>query len=158
MKTVQVVLDYEVDRVLESVADRLATRLFDELKRDITEKVTKTVTDAVETQINTIILDSLNRRFKPVNRFGDPVGEETSLSEIITSKSDSYLSEIVDSSGRKADHYSGSKQPRMNFILGQLVKESLDAKTTAEIKKLAESAKEKAMQQVAELIVKVVSK
>ena len=50
------------------------------------------------------------------------------------------------------------EQARTNYILGQLVSEAINTEAKNQIKVIAEQAKGKAMQQVAELLVKQLSK
>lgn len=157
MKT-NITLELDVSQIEVEVIRQAAWSIQERIGDDIEREVRKQVVKAVDEQVNQIVKSVLEREFTPVDQFGDAKGDPTSVKEIISKKAESFLSEVVDGSGKKADHYSSTKQPRTNYILGQLVSEAINTEAKNQIKVIAEQAKGKAMQQVAELLVKQLSK
>lgn len=154
----EVNLRYEENQVLEAIVREASCRLIDKYDLDLRRIVQDRVAGAIEAQVNTIVEDALIKVFTPVDEFGDPKGEPTTVKAILAKKAKSFLEEKVDNSGKaQVSHYQSLK-PRVEYLIGKLFEEALDHSAKSEIKKIADQAKEKAHLEVAKLIVAQIQK
>lgn len=157
MKTITINLDWPQEKVLEAITGQAAANIVGELEHEIRRDVRAKVSKAIEDQINAIVLDTLTREFQPVDEFGDPKGEPSTVKAIIATKARKYMNEQVGTDGRASNTY-GTKQPRWEWIICQLVGQAIDRQVKEEIAILAKDAKAKAHLEVARLLVAQIQK
>lgn len=158
MSKIEINLDWHQEQIAQAIVDEAARRLIDKCGNDITRIVQERVANAIEAQINTIVEDALTKVFTPVDEFGGPTGEPTTVKAILAKKAKSFLEEKVDSYGKAATSRFGTLMPRAEYVLGKLFEEALDHAAKKEVAEIAKQAKEKAHVEVAKLIVAQIQK
>ena len=157
MSKITVNLDWQQDQIAKAIVAEATLRLVEKFEDQIRREVQAKVGLAIEAQVNAIVEDALTKVFTPVDEFGDPKGEPTTVKAILSKKAKSFLEEKVDMYGKTGNTY-GAKQPRAEYLLGKLFEEALDHTAKREIEAIAKQAKEKAHVKVAELIVAQIQK
>lgn len=157
MSKIEINLYWEQEQIAQAVVSEVSYRLIEMFETEIRREVQAKVGPVIDAQVNAIVEDALTKVFTPVDEFGDPKGEPTTVKAILAKKAKTFLEEKVDSSGRTGNTY-GAKQPRAEYLLGKLFEEALDHTAKREIEAIAKQAKEKAHVKVAELIVATIQK
>ena len=157
MSKITVNLDWQQDQIAKAIVAEATCRLVEKFEDQIRREVQSKVGPIIEARINAIVEDALTKVFTPVDEFGDPKGEPTTVKAILAKKAKTFLDEKVDSSGRAGSTY-GATRPRAEHLLGKLFEEAIDSTAKREIETIAKQAKEKAHVKVAELIVAQIQK
>lgn len=157
MSKIEINLDWQQEQIAKAIVAEVSYRLIEKFETEIRREVQAKVGPVIDAQVNAIVEDALTKVFTPVDEFGDPKGEPTTVKAILAKKAKTFLEEKVDSSGRVSNTY-GTKQPRAEYLLGKLFEEALDHTAKREIEAIAKQAKEKAHVKVAELIVAQIQK
>ena len=157
MSKITVNLDWQQDQIAKAIVVEATCRLVEKFEDQIRREVQAKVGLAIEAQVNAIVGDALTKVFTPVDEFGDPKGEPTTVKAILSKKAKSFLEEKVDMYGKTGNTY-GSRQSRAEYLVGKLFEEALDHAAKREIETIAKQAKEKVHVKVAELIVSQIQK
>lgn len=157
MSKIEINLDWQQEQIAKAIVAEVSYRLIEKFETEIRREVQAKVGPIIEAQINAIVESALTQVFTPVDEFGDPKGEPTTVKAILAKKAKTFLEEKVDSSGRTNNTY-GAKQPRAEYLLGKLFEEAINHTAKREIEDIAKQAKEKAHVKVAELIVAQIQK
>lgn len=158
MSKIEINLDWQQEQIAKAIVAEAVCRLIDKCGNDLTRIVQERVATAIEAHVNTIVEDALSKVFTPVDEFGDPKGEPTTVKAILAKKAKSFLEERVDNTGKaQVSHYQATK-PRAEYLVGKLFEEALDHAAKTEIKKIADQARDKAHVEVARLIVAQIQK
>ena len=157
MSKIEVNLDWQQDQIAKAIVAEATCRLVEKFETEIRREVQAKVGPIIEAQINAIVESALTQVFTPVDEFGDPKGEPTTVKAILAKKAKSFLEEKVDMYGKTGNTY-GGRQSRAEYLLGKLFEEAIDSAAKREIEAIAKRAKEKAHVKVAELIVAQIQK
>lgn len=125
----------------ETLADRVATivadRVYQQGKDGDGWYDREVVQNAVDRIIEARVIDVLDKRFTPTNRFGDPTGTPTSLGEIIDARLDAWFNEATPG---RSDYQRGPthmQQAIDKFLDGKFTKAVDDAMTVAKKQAIA---------------------
>lgn len=140
------------ERIVERTAHLLLERLQDTVEREARARILP----AIDTALNTLVESAVTRVFTPVNAFGEPAGDKTTIASLLAKKAEEFLTEKVTTAGR-TDGY-GDKRPRYEFIMGKLLQEAFDSQVQQEVRKIANEAKAQAKAAVTRLLVEQLSK
>ena len=157
MSKITINLDWQQDQIAKAITAEATLRLVEKFEDQIRREVQAKVGPVIDAQVNAIVEDALTKVFTPVDEFGDPKGEPTTVKAILAKKAKSFLEEKVDRYGKTGNTY-GSRQSRAEYLVGKLFEEALDDAAKREIETIAKQAKEKAHVKVAELIVAQIQK
>ena len=140
------------ERIVERTAHLLLERLQDTVEREARTRILP----AIDTALNTLVESAVTRVFTPVNAFGEPAGDKTTIASLLAKKADAFLTEKVDSNGTTSPYL--NKQQRVEYIVGRVVKEALDAQLQKEVRQIAIDAKAQAKTAVTKLLVEQLTK
>ena len=90
---IEVTLNYCQDRVLEEIVERAAAQYVERLGREHRQEFDKLMTKAIEAKVNEILADVVTRVFQPMDVFGSPVGEPTTVMGVLAKKAETFLTE-----------------------------------------------------------------
>ena len=157
MSNITVNLDWQQDQIAKAIVAEATYRLVEKFEGEIRCEVQAKVGPIIEAQVNAIVEDAMTKVFTPVDEFGDPKGEPTTVKAILAKKAKSLLEEKVDMYGKTGNTY-GGRQSRAEYLVGKLFEEALDHAAKREIETIAKQAKEKAHVKGAELSVAQIQK
>lgn len=142
------------ERIVERTSHLLLERLQDTVEREARARILP----AIDTALNTLVESAVTRVFTPVNAFGEPTGDKTTIASLLAKKADAFLTEKVDGNGTTSTSPYLNKQARVDYIVGRLLKEAFDAQLQKEIKTIAADAKAQAKTAVTKLLVEQLTK
>ena len=142
------------ERIVERTSHLLLERLQDTVEREARARILP----AIDTALNTLVESAVTRVFTPVNAFGEPTGDKTTIASLLAKKADAFLTEKVDGNGTTSTSPYLNKQARVDYIVGKLLKEAFDAQLQKEIKTIAADAKAHAKTAVTKLLVEQLTK
>lgn len=140
----------------EQIVERTSHLLLERLQGTVEREARSRILPAIDTALNTLVESALTRVFTPVDAFGEPAGQKTTIASLLAKKAEDFLSEKVNTSGR-ADGY-GDKRPRYEFIVGKMLQEAFDSQVQQEVRKIATEAKAQAKAAVTKLLVEQLTK
>lgn len=142
------------ERIVERTSRLLLERLQDTVEREARARILP----AIDTALNTLVESAVTRVFTPVNAFGEPTGDKTTIASLLAKKAEDFLSEKVDGNGTTSTSPYLNKQQRVEYIVGRVVKEALDAQMQKEVRQIAIDAKAQAKTAVTKLLVEQLTK
>jgi len=99
--------------VLKQVIDKVANRIYDDLKPQTEKAILATLND----QVNQSIADVLDREIQLTDRWGAPTGDKMSIRSMLQRDTEEWLTEVVDSRGRKGTDAYGAKHHRIHWVV-----------------------------------------
>lgn len=84
---------YEPVSLGAAVVEAIAERLINEVRADIRNEVRAAVQPAIETEVSAIVRDTLTGEIRRGNRWGEAVGEPTTLRDMLADDVANYLNE-----------------------------------------------------------------
>ena len=142
------------ERIVERTSHLLLERLQDTVEREARARILP----AIDTALNTLVESAVTRVFTPVDAFGEPTGQKTTIASLLAKKSENFLSEKVDCNGTASTSPFMNKQQRVEYIVGKVVKDALDAQLQKEVRQIATEAKAQAKAAVTKLLVEQLTK
>jgi hypothetical protein len=121
----------------KTVADLVATQIVDRLIKDadrwpsLRERVTQIRDEVIRERVTPSVEAALTRPIRKTNRYGEPTGAETTLSELIVDEARKVLTE-------PADKYRSEKGSVLQHAIRTEVKAAFDAEIAAAVKKARE--------------------
>lgn len=146
------------ERIVERTSHLLLERLQDTVEREARARILPAIDTALNTALNTLVESAVTRVFTPVDAFGEPTGQKTTIASLLAKKSENFLSEKVDCNGTTSTSPFMNKQQRVEYIVGKVVKDALDAQLQKEVRQIATEAKAQAKAAVTKLLVEQLSK
>ena len=120
-------LGIDIDDLKEQIINNASNNIVSSLKRDIKEEILKNVRSVVSQKINDLVTETLGDIYQPIDSFGEPKGEKTTLREVFKKSCTDWWNEFVDKSGNPCNEYHGQKRYIMvaKEITGKVLSESL---------------------------------
>ena len=154
---IEVILNYCQDRVLEEIVERAATQFVERLSHEHRQEFDNLMTKAIENKVNEILADVVTRVFQPVDVFGSPVGEPTTVRNVLAKKAETFLTEKVGGDGRTGNSY-GEKVPRHEYVVKQVYEAMFHQQVKRDIEAMVKQAKDKAHLSIAAQVLETVKK
>lgn len=151
-----IVVSINTEHIESQIVERAAHLLLERMQDTVEREARNRVIPAIDAALTTLVESALTRVFTPVNAFGEPTGQKTTIASLLAKKAEDFLSEKVTTSGR-SDGY-GDKRPRYEYIVGKMLQEAFDAQVQKEVKAIAAEAKAQAKAAVTKLLVEQLSK
>ncbi len=131
--------------IADIVADKLVKRITSDGERwpAFRDKVTEIRDDEIRKVLAPLIADAVSRPFKVTNTYGEPVGKETTLSELITEEARKQLNSST------GDSYSRDRRSIVQQMIAKEVQQAFAEVVAAEVKKARELVADEIGQQVA---------
>lgn len=137
-------------RVFGAAAQKLlADHQIGRLARDkVHEKIDEALGDLILERVNAL----LDKEIPQTNRFGETTGDPKPFRELFADRAEEYLTETVDSSGRKVKPTNfGGATPRLAYLLKEVGAREFEA----EARKVANEVKEGLQKRAREAVAKV---
>lgn len=150
------VVSINTEHIESQIVERAAHLLLERLQDTVEREARNRIIPAIDAALGTLVESALTRVFTPVNAFGEPTGDKTTIASLLSKKADEFLSEKVSVNGR-TDGY-GDKRPRYEYIVGKMLQEAFDSQVQKEVKAIAADAKAQAKTAVTKLLVEQLSK
>ena len=140
----------EIERdIVEAAAHEIANDIDSSIARRIQERAQTMVNE----KLGEIIEGVLENQFQPVNNWNEPVGEPTTIRDMITKSVTAWWETKVDSKGEVSSGYY-NKQTRAEYYANKVVAGIVDYKLKKELEKYIEGAKGKIREAMSEAILK----
>ena len=153
---IEVTLSYCQVRVLEEIVERAAAQYVERLSYEHRQEFDKLMTKAIEAKVNEILADVVTRVFQPVDVFGSPVGEPTTVMGVLAKKAETFLTEKVGSDGRTGSY--GEKVPRHEYVVKRVYEAMFQQQVKRDIDEMVKRAKDKAHLSIAAQVLETVKK
>lgn len=154
---IEVTLSYCQARVLEEIVERAAAQYVERLSYEHRQEFDKLMTKAIEAKVNEILADVVTRVFQPMDVFGSPVGEPTTIMGVLAKKAETFLTEKVGSDGRTGSSY-GEKVPRHEYVVKRVYEAMFQQQVKRDIDEMVKRAKDKAHLSIAAQVLETVKK
>lgn len=151
-----IVVSINTEHIESQIVERAAHLLLERMQDTVEREARNRVIPAIDAALTTLVESALTRVFTPVNAFGEPTGQKTTIASLLAKKADEFLNEKVSVNGR-TDSY-GDKRPRYEYIVGKMLQEAFDSQVQKEVKAIAADAKAQAKTAVTKLLVEQLSK
>jgi hypothetical protein len=155
-------------RVVEAIADQIVTTascddegnvhkrrasFVTRMENTVESVIRQRAEKLIDSQLEAVIDKILSSGFQPVDSYGEPKGEKTTLRDMIKKKAEAFLSERVDKNGKTADRYADPVGTRLDVAMQKHVDGVCTATVQNELKTAVEAAKGKIGTMVAKVIV-----
>lgn len=141
---------YEPITIGNQVIDALTNRLLEEVRREVKASIREFLADAIRDQVSGIVTETLTGPIRKTNHWGEPVGEPTTLRQMISEQATEFLS----AKGTE-DRY-GNKVPGFGSLLKTEVTDAMTKELKAAIvearQKVAEAVRERAGELLGDVI------
>ncbi len=154
----EVKIKYDPNVFFSMMSDRAAYAIIENIQEAVKAEVLQKVSVAVDIQINDIVKSVLGKSFTPKDMFGESVGSVTTLTEILSKKTESFMKELVDGDGRLVIGRSDKKQPRANYLIGEMFKAQFNYSTKMHIEKLVQESKINARKAMVDAVLEQIAK
>lgn len=146
-------IKYDAQRMADTIAGMASSAIVKACGDDIRKMVSDQVRTQIESKVGALIDEILAAGVQQRDRYGDPVGEPTTMKALIGKASEDYLAVKVDKNGSPGNY--SPVGTRLEFIVKKNVEEVIDYKMQNEIKKACELAVQAAQAKVGEAVAKL---
>jgi len=116
----------------------------------------------IEKRVEEIMIQKMNevfdKPFQPVDRWGEPRGEKTTIKDLIANEAIEYWNKDVDCNNKPCGAYTSDKQTRAMFFAKKSIESFYKTEMESVVKKMAEDMKNKIPIAIGEEITKSVVK
>ena len=109
--TTEVDIPIDTRWMMEQIVKQVSERLYSDLK----DGATKIVLAKLDERANVELAGLFDRKITPTNKYGSPVGDETTIGDLLLREAEVWLKEVVNSRGERGDSYS-EKLPRIKWL------------------------------------------
>jgi hypothetical protein len=132
-------LGIDTEGLRGEIVERAAERIVESIGYQIKSEVLKTVQGQVSRKVNSLIDDTLSQVYQPVDDYGEPVGESTTLRSEFKRAISEWWAEKVGDDGNPTQ-YRG--KPRSEWVAHKVIGEVMTGKMKADFQKLIKESKE----------------
>lgn len=128
-------LGFEPEELKEQVVQALAARLYNDMKHDVRDEAKQRASTQIDAEVSGLVADVLSAKFVPVNKWGERVGEETTLRDMVIEKLTNFWEQRVDGKGEPThDRY--RTQTRAEWMIGNLITPEIKRQVEQELAKV----------------------
>lgn len=146
-------IKYDAQRMADTIARMAAGAIVQACGEDVRTAVREQVREQIAAKVASIIDETLAAGVQQRDRYGDAVGEPTTMKALIGKASEDYLAVKVDKRGEPNNY--NNEGTRLDYIVKKNVEEVIDYKMQNEIKKACELAVQAAQAKVGEAVAKL---
>lgn len=110
------------EELIERCVNNLTDTLYEQLEKDISELIVKKLNDRinkrVDAMVDTLCRESFELTFQPVDTWGEPKGEKTTLKEMIKKAGIDYWNDKVNKDGEKQSY---GDMRRFEFVAKKVI-------------------------------------
>lgn len=111
------------DQIKGQVIREVAKQVAENVNNESIKSMTKLAQESIDTNVSSLMEDFLSKPFQERDRWGDPVGKEINIKELLKAKLDTMMTDNIDENG-KLTSYNG--KPRYESLINKELKRSLD--------------------------------
>lgn len=138
-------LDLDSGSLSDSVRDEVISSVTSKVLKGINEKcfdsIKSQVNAKIDSRLNEILESFLEKGFVKRDEWGDVIGKEIKIIDLLKERLDEYFLENVDSYGEKSSRYSNGR-PRYERILDEKVSDQIEEFQTKISKDVLEGIKD----------------
>jgi hypothetical protein len=125
------VLNLCVERLIEQIDGDIGETVVDIVQARVKESVAKQVPDAISKALDSELQRLLEARITPVDMWGDPTGEATTIRDQLHKRAVTFFNEKVDNEGRPTSYGGSPRYQRIyadlaNTAFSKAVKDNID--------------------------------
>lgn len=128
-----------------------------EMIKGIVDNSKKVIQDAINDAIKKNVDDVFSKPFVRTDRWGDKIGGETTIRDLIADEAQNYWTQSVNGNGEAENGYSSSKQSRAEFYAKKVMVEFYDAQLKDYAKNLGIEIRKKIPETLADEVAKTIS-
>ena len=102
----EVVVEWDNARVVSEAVSSVALMIHNDIK----DRVEAAIFDKLDDTVNTIIAGVMDKRVQATDKWGKPIDEPMSVTELLQRDVEAWLNDDVDSYGRKEKSYNSQKR------------------------------------------------
>jgi hypothetical protein len=148
--------DWHEDVTMKEIENKVVAELTGRLKEQVATVVRETVVSLADAEFKKIAKSELEKvltkGFKKTNEYGEPIGSETSIREMLLAQFKEYISEPVDSEGRRESYSRNGSLTRSQYIINKMAHGPLMDAVQETVKKIGEEAKKQIQASVSKYI------
>ena len=129
-----------VDYASDDYESKISTQVQKKIDGKLTEAVNKAFLNAIDEKLNAILDTIISGEVRPVNIWGEPVGEKTTIRDQLTKRAKDFWLQKVDKNGKACDSYYGV--PRHEHLMQETVKKEFESVVKANIDGVISGLKE----------------
>lgn len=149
-------IQYDARALFDSIVRIASHSVIKDSSTEIKKSVHTEVRDTIQDRVSALIDAAVQEGIQPVNNYGEPTGERTTLKAMIGKAGDKYLEQPVDKNGSPTSYQSVGT--RMQFLVTEAVKKHIDYRLETEIKKAVEQAVIEARAKVGTIVGEIITK
>lgn len=144
------------EHVIQEIADRLLrtyseSKLAQTVKKAMDAEILRQLDKVIEQHVESM----LSRPIQTYDAFGSPVGKPLSLSDVLRSGADTYLTQLVKSDGTPSNSQYDTRKTRLHWTVEKVTIEGLNKHIQDEAKTLKLELQKKATAAAAQLITQI---
>lgn len=143
-------IKYDAQKVYDSIVRTASHTIVESAGREIKKDVHSAVAATINEKVSALIDASLETGIQPMNSYGEPLGERTTLKAMIGKAGEKYLTEKVDKEGRASSYQQVGT--RLEYLVEQAIAKHINYQLQTEIKKAVELATAQATAKVGEVV------
>ena len=137
-------LGLDVYEIKEAVINSAVGKLLDEIGRDLRKDIQRAVRDQIAEKVNEIVGEALADKFQPIDDFGDPTGDETTIRELFKKEVITWWGVKVDKNGEPSRSYDAKKRAEViaELTIEKIVRGELKGDFVEIVKEIKAQTKE----------------
>ena len=112
---IEVKSDLELD--LAYINQQIVNKVAKIIHEEVADEVMDTVRDTLQDKVNEALVGIFDRQITPTDSYGRPRSEPMTIAEMLQRDAKKWLTEKVDSKGRKECSSYSAKEPRIHWLL-----------------------------------------
>jgi hypothetical protein len=139
-------IDITKEELLELAAQKLADMHYNDgdiesvraiVSKEVEKRIAKSVGETIDSFLKEALEKIVASEIQPLNVWGEPVGEKTTIKDLLHKKALNYWAEKVDSSGKPSTSYNA--KPRSVFLVGEVVNEEFKKALSDNVKSVVKA-------------------
>lgn len=146
MKLSDLKLDVDIDlgEIRKDAQQEIVDQLINHLKKCFLEDMIKDAKVEIHKRIGGLIEETLSQEFCPVNDWGQPKAEKTTIREMFKENAAKWWNQMVNGKGElKTGFISSHDKPRYEYLARKLIAEIMENELKKDLENIYKEAKEK---------------
>jgi hypothetical protein len=111
------------EQIKGNVIREVAKQVAENVNNESIKSMAKLAQESIDTNVSSLMEEFLSQPFQERDRWGDPVGKEINIKELLKSKLDTMMTDNVDDNG-KLTNYNG--KPRYQSLINKELERTLN--------------------------------
>ena len=109
----------------QAIQDQVTKAITQQIHDTIADKVQQAVFNQLDDVVNSIILETMDKEVQRTDGWGKPIGDATSISELLMRDTETWLNASVDQYGHTGGRSYSRDQTRAQYLFKEATKDSL---------------------------------